>query len=143
MTLPTQTEAHLIVAAIRVLEHQLQRLPVPKEIADLLESSESAVRLQLNHLSDLGIVVVVESAFETHVEIKQYLLIDDLSTESGPEIADDLAAFDLRKEEEAKKMANLFDSGEHDKQRQDRLSKMDQELQSFKGRKPMNPFGDD
>ncbi len=143
MALPTRTEAHLIVAAIRVLENRLKKLPVPVEIADLLEMSESAVRLQLNHLSDLGIVVVVESAFETHVEIKQYLLIEELAAETGPEIADDLAAFDLKQEEEAQKMANLFDSGEHEQKRQDRMDKMDEELQSFKGRKPRNPFGDD
>ena len=143
MALPTRNEAHLIVAAIRVLENRLERLPLPVEVSDLLEMSESAVSLQLNQLADLGIVMVVESAFETHVEIKQHLQIEELSADSGPEIAEDLAAFDLKKEEEAKKMANLFDSGEHDRQRQDRLQKMDQDLQEFKGRKPVNPFGED
>jgi len=139
----TRNEAHLLVAAIRILEYRNLKLPLPGEVADLIELSESAVRLQLNSLAELGIVVLVDSAFETHVEIKNYLLIEDLSAEAGPEIADDLAAFDLKKEEEARKMANLFESGEHEKKRQDRLSQMDQDLQEFKGRKPVNPFGED
>ncbi len=139
----TRNEAHLLVAAIRILEYRNQKLPLPGEVADLMELSESAVRLQLNSLAELGIVVLVDSAFETHVEIKNYLLIEDLSAEAGPEIADDLAAFDLKKEEEARKMANLFESGEHEKKRQDRLSQMDQDLKEFKGRKPVNPFGED
>ena len=143
MAQPTSKEAHLIVAAIRILEDRHQKLPVPSEIADLLQMSESALRLQLNNLADLEIVVLVESAFETHLEIKNHLLIEELSSESGPEIAEDLAAFDLKKEEEARKMANLFDSGEHETQRQERLQQMDQDLQDFRGRKPRNPFGED
>ncbi len=142
MAEPTRKEAHLMVATIRVLEHQNQRLPLPAEIADFIEMSESAVRLHLNSLSDLGIVVLVDSAFETHVEIKNHLLIENLSEDAGPEIADDLAAFDLKKEEEARKMANLFESGEHEKNREERLNQMDKDLQDFRGRKPMNPFGD-
>ena len=143
MVIPTRSEAHLIVAAIRVLENRKQRLPMPGEIADLLELSESAVRLQLNQLAELGIAGMVESAFETHVEIKNHLLIEELSSESGPAIEDDLAAFDKKKEEEALRMANLFDSGDHEKQRQDRLQQMDQDLKDFKGKKPANPFGED
>ena len=143
MVQPTRNEAHLLVAAIRILENKLERLPLPAEVADLVELSESIVRLQLNQLADLGIVVLVESAFETHVEIRDYSEIEKLSTDSGPEIAEDLAAFDLKKEEEARKMASLFDSGDHEKKRQDRLQQMDQDLHEFKGRKPRNPFGDD
>jgi DNA-binding transcriptional ArsR family regulator len=136
-------EAHLLVAAIRVLENRDQRPPTPGEISDLLNLSESTIRLHLNSLSDLGIVSLVQSAFELHAEIKDYLLLEDLSDEAGPEISEDLAAFDRKKEEEAKRMANLFDSGEHEEQRQDRLHKMDRELKEFKGRKPANPFGED
>ncbi len=143
MANPTRNEAHLLVAAIRVLENRKQRLPQPGEIADLVEVGESAVRLQLNCLVDLGIVMLVESAFDTHVEIKNHLLIEDLSADAGPEIAEDLAEFDRKKEEEARRMANLFDSGDHENQRQQRIQKMDKELQDFKGRKAVNPFGED
>jgi len=139
----TRNEAHLMVAAIRVLDHREQRPPTPLEIADLLERSESAVRLDLNTLADLGIVLLVESAYENHAEVKNYLLVEELDLEAGPQISDDLAAFDREKEEEAERMANLFESGEHEKIRQDRHDRMDQELDDFKNRKPINPFGED
>ncbi len=143
MSSPKKKEAHLLAAAIRVLENRQQRPPTPEEMAELLDLSESAVRLQLNALSDLGIFHLVESAFAVHVEIKDYLLIEDLSDTAGPAISEDLAAFDRKKEAEARRMANLFDSGEHEATRKDRLDKMDQELKEFKGKKPLNPFGDD
>ena len=143
MTRLNKKEAHLVIAAIRILENRDQMPPTPGDMADLLNVSESSVRLQLNILSDLGIVCLVESAFEVHVEIKDYLLIEDLSSEEGPDISADLAAFDLKKEEEARRMANLFDSGEHEEKRQTRLNQMDQELKDFKGKKPVNPFGED
>ncbi len=139
----TRNEAHLVVAAIRVLDHREERPPSPLEIADLLGRSESAVRLQLNALAELGIVVMVESAYKTHAEVKNHLLMEDLDQEEGPQISDDLAAFDREKEEEAERMANLFASGEHEKNRQERHDRMDQELEDFKKRKPPNPFGED
>ncbi len=139
----TRNEAHLVVAAIRVLDHQLDRPPTPLEIADLLSRSESAVRLQLIALADLNIVLMVESAYETHAEVKKHLLMEELDEDSGPEISEDLAAFDREKEAEAERMAKLFESGEHEKKRQDQHARMDQELADFKNRKPINPFGED
>ena len=136
-------EAHLLVAAIRVLEHKLARPPEPGEVADLLDLDESSVRLRINLMNDRGIVHVVESAFASHVEVGQHTLIEGLPAESGPAISEDLAAFDRRKEEEARRMADLFDSGEHERQRQEKLKRMDEELGVFrKGKKPPNPFGD-
>jgi len=69
MTRLNKKEAHLVIAAIRILENRDKMPPTPGDMADLLNVSESSVRLQLNILSDLGIVCLVESAFEVHVEI--------------------------------------------------------------------------
>ena len=139
----TRNEAHLIVAAIRVLDHKIERPPTPLEIADLLGHSESAVRLQLNILAELGIILNVESAYENHAEVKNFKLIEELDKDEGAQISDDLAAFDREKEAEAERMANLFASGEHDKIKGDRHDRMNQELKDFQNRKPINPFGDD
>ncbi len=139
----TRSEAHLLVAGIRVLTHTGERPPTPEQVAELLGMADSAVRLHLAHLADLGIVALVTSAFETHAEVRDHLLIEELPAEAGPAIADDLEAFDRRKREEKNKMAHLFESGEHDQRQQDKLQQMDQELKSFRRRKPANPFGDD
>jgi len=121
----------------------MERPPTPSEIADLLGQAESSVRLQLNFLADLSIVLMVESAYENHAEVKNFKLIEDLDQDEGPQISDDLAAFDREKEAEAERMANLFASGEHDKIKGDLHDRMDRELEDFENRKPINPFGDD
>ena len=139
----TRQEAHLLLAGIRVLTHTGQRPPTPEQLAELLELPDSAVRLQLTQLAELGAVALVTSAYETHAEVRDHLLVEELSEEAGPAIADDLEAFDRRKREESEKMAHLFDSGEHEQRQSDRLRKMDEDLRTFRKKKPHNPFGDD
>lgn len=135
-------DAHLILAAIRVLGHRHQRSPRPEEVAELLEWPEATVRLVAVRLQDLGAVTLVESAFETHLEIRDHRLVDDLEEEEPEALAADLAAFDRRKQDESDKMARLFDDGTFQKERQSRLDRMDAELRE-RPRKPRNPFGED
>jgi hypothetical protein len=136
-------EAHLLLAGIRVLSHLEGRPPTPEELAELLQLPDSSVRLQLAFLEDRGAVALVKSAFETHCEIRDHFQVEELPTESGPEISRDLEDFDRRKKEEAERMANLFDSGEHQDQQRRKLDKMGRDLESFRKKKPRNPFGDE
>jgi hypothetical protein len=135
-------DAHLIIAAIRVLGHRLGRSPRPEEVAELLELPESTVRLHAASLQDLGAVTLVESAFETHLEIRDHLTVEELDETEDEALAGDLADFDRRKQEEAEKMARLFESGTFSDQRKKKLADMDEGLKSFP-RKPKNPFGED
>ena len=139
----TRDEAQLLLAGIRVLHHLNGRSPTPEELADLLEQPTSSVRLQLAYLDDLGVAALVKSAFETHAEIRDHLAVEELPAEGGPEISEDLREFDRRKSEEAEKMSNLFESGEHHKKQQDKMDQMGEDLKDFKKRKPINPFGED
>jgi hypothetical protein len=125
------------------MEHRLGRGPTPEELAEVLGVAESQIRLQAAALEELGAVALVSSAYETHLEIRDHLTVEQLDERQGPAIGDDLRAFDERKREEAEKMAHLFDTGEHEKQRQDQLKRMDEDLQEFRRRKPRNPFGGD
>lgn len=138
----TRNEAQLLVAGIRVYSHLNDRSPTPEELADLVQLSPSSVRLQLAFLDDRGIVAVVKSAFDTHAEVRDHLAIEELPEEGGPEISEDLKDFDRRKLEEAEKMSKLFDSGDHQKQQQEKLDQMADDLKDFKKKKPLNPFGD-
>ncbi len=139
----TRNEAQLLLAGIRVLSHLNGKSPTPEELADLLQQSASSVRLQLVFLDERGMAVLVKSAFETHAEIRDHLAVEELPEEGGPEISDELREFDRRKSEEAEKMAKLFDSGESQKQQQEKLDRMGEELKDFRKKKPANPFGDD
>lgn len=139
----TRDEAHLLLGAIRVLGHRGHQPPTPEEIADLLEMSPSGVRLQLDQLRELGAVALVVNANQTRAEVRDHLLIESLPEKAGPAISDDLKEFDRRKQEEADRMSRLFDSGDHEKQRRQKIQDMDQKLKGFQRKKPPNPFGDD
>lgn len=139
----TRDQARLLVAGIRVLSHKLERAPTPEELADLLDMPSSSVRLDASRLAEIGTVALVTTAFETHVEISDESTVDQLAEKEGPAITDDLQAFENRKREESERMSRLFESGEQDKQRQDKHRQMDDELQAMRDRKPRNPFGED
>lgn len=139
----TRNEAQVILAGIRVLSHLREFPPTPDELADLLEKPPTLIQIQLMSLKDMGAVAMVQSAYQTHVEIRDYLKVEELDEEAGPEITEELRAFDERKKAEAEKMAHLFDSGDGEKKREEKHQKMDEELRDFKKKKPINPFGDD
>lgn len=143
MSRMNRAEGHLIVAGIRVLAHRLGRGPTPEELAELLGLSASSVRLQLTALADLGAVAVVESAFETHAEVRDHGRLEELSEEEGPAIGDDLKAFDEKKRQETERMSQLFESGDQEARQKDRHRRMDEDLESFRRKKPANPFGED
>lgn len=133
--------AHLVIAAIRVLGHRLERSPTPAEVADLLGWPEATVRLHASQLQDLGAAVLVESAFEVHLEIRDHRVIDDLEEGRSEALADDLADFDRRKQAESERMARLFDDGTFAREREQKLAKMDEGLRERPPR-PKNPFED-
>jgi len=135
-------DAHLIIAAIRVLAHRHQRSPRPDEVAELLELPEATVRMRAAALQDLGALTLVESAFETHLEIRDHLKVEELAETRPEALAEDLADFDRRKQAEAEKMARLFEDGTFEAERRDRLARMDEQLRS-RPKKPRNPFGED
>lgn len=140
----TREEGHLIVAAVRVLGHREGRAPRPEEVAALLGMPPELLRLRMRALADAGILAVVESAFDTHLEIRDHRGLDDLEEgERSRALDEDLADFERRKEEEADRMSRLFDAGDHERRQQERIRKMDEELRDFRQRKPRNPFGDD
>ena len=135
-------QAHLLLAAIRVLGHQQGRPPRPDEVAELLAWPEATVRLQVERLRQLGALSLVESAYATHLEIRDHLSVESLPETISETLADDLADFDRRKQAEAQKMAQLFDDGTFTRERQAKLDRMDAGLRQ-RPVKPRNPFADD
>jgi len=87
-------------------------------------------------------VKLVESAFETHLEVGDHLRVEDLPEIREEALAGDLADFDRRKQAEAEKMARLFEDGTFEEKRREKLTQMDRDLRAFP-KKPRNPFGDD
>jgi DNA-binding MarR family transcriptional regulator len=135
-------EAHIVVAAVRVLAHKSGRPAAIEEIAELLGWSKELTGHLVRALEARGIVRTIKSPFDVRVEVKDHLKIEELPVEDqGPGLQDEVEEFHERFKKKQEQLQNLFDAGEHEKKKKERLAGLDQELEKFKGSK-WNPFGD-
>ena len=72
------SSAHLVVAAIRIFTHKNSKHPSLNEICKTLSFSLEQGNLICKKLKDLGIIDVVEGAFENHLFIKDHLKIEEI-----------------------------------------------------------------
>jgi hypothetical protein len=72
------SNAHLVVAAIRIFTYKNSKHPSLNEICATLSFSLEQGNLICNKLKELGIIDVVEGAFENHLFIKDHLKIEEI-----------------------------------------------------------------
>ena len=72
------SNAHLMVAAIRILTHKNSKHPSLNEICKTLSFSLEQGNLICKKLKDFGIIDVVEGAFENQLFIKDHLKIEEI-----------------------------------------------------------------
>ena len=73
------SNAHLIVAAIRVFTHQNSTPPSIDEVCRIISFSLEQGNFTCKKLKDIGIIDVVEGAFGTRLFIKNHLKIEEIS----------------------------------------------------------------
>ena len=72
------SNAHLVVAAIRIFTHKNSKNPSLNEICATLSFSLEQGNLICKKLKELEIIDVVEGAFENHLFIKDHLKIEEI-----------------------------------------------------------------
>ena len=80
-TRPDRQQAHLIVAAVRVLSHREARPPSSIEVADLLEMSPELTQVVVRQIVELGILNEVADAYEARLEVADLTGAIDLPTD--------------------------------------------------------------
>lgn len=139
---PPQSQAHLVVAAVRVLAHQTGRPPAVEEIATLLGWSKELTGHLVRGLEARQVVRTLKSPFDLRVEVADHRAIESLPVEdTGPGLQDEVEKFheEFKKKQEA--LQNLFDSGEAEARKKQRLAGLEKELENFKAPR-WNPFGE-
>ena len=140
----SKREGHLVVAAIRVISYRLGKPPRPEDISDLLGIAPAWVRMLAKSLEDEGIIAIVRSAFDEHLEVRDYNKLEGLEEdEVDLDMNKEFADFDRRKAEETERMSNLFGAKDHERRQAEKVSAMEEELRDFKNRKTIDPFGED
>lgn len=132
----TYTEAHLIVAAIRILQHRNGAPPKIEEVCALLEISDEAGHTISRKLAKLGIIERLEDPFSIKLTVANHLEIEKIPR-NVPEangLAQELEKFQAKKMKADKKVADI--QAEIAKKKQDMLSsieaKFKKEMEKYK-----------
>ena len=132
---PCYEDGHLIVAAVRVLSHNADKPPTPEGLAELLGLAPDFVRNLVVALGDQGILKVVENPFEIRTEVKNHIKLEELPKEAqGPSIQDELDEFVKKKKKEVEDTKKMFTMDEIEKKKQEKMSKLDEEMKKMKGK---------
>jgi hypothetical protein len=140
---PSQGQAHLIVAAVRVLTHQTGRPCAIEEIATLLAWSNELAGHLVRALESQGIVRTIRSPFDVRVEVANHQAIEALPLEDrGPGLQDEVEKFHEQFKKKQEALQNLFETGELEAKKKERLANLDRELRDFKSPRRTNPFAE-
>lgn len=103
------TEAHLFVAAVRILQHRQHSPPAVEEVGEMLGISVELAHSIRRRLSDLGIVQSLTDPFTTKVSVADHLAIEKLPKEEREEnaLARELEKFQASKKDMDKKVADI------------------------------------
>jgi hypothetical protein len=110
-------EAHLVVAAIRVLEHQKGSPPSIDDVCRMLTFSLEQGNLVCRKLEELEIVEVVEGAYGIRLFIRNHLKLEDIPREAKEDRFDEaLKKFQTSKKAFTQKMES-FQAKQAEKQK--------------------------
>ncbi|MFO7839512.1 MAG: hypothetical protein R6X08_08445 [Desulfosalsimonadaceae bacterium] len=93
--------AHLIVAAIRVMEHRSQAPPSIDDVSEMLRISMEETYRLCRKIKDLEIIEMLDNAGTTRLFVKDHRKIEDIADQPG----------ESRLEEELKKFKQARRSG--------------------------------
>ena len=111
------SNAHLVIAAIRIFTHKNSKHPSMNEICKTLSFSLEQGNLICKKLKDLGIIDVVEGAFENHLFIKDHLKIEEIPRDKKEDrLEDALKKFKDSKKDFSKKIES-FQAKQAEKQK--------------------------
>ena len=147
-TLIDRAQAHLVVAALRVLTHRHQRPARVAEAAELLGVSEEWLGVAVRRLVELGALAEVTDAYDARFEVADYLRIEELGETGGAKMEEEIRSFSHRAKEKQQELQKQFDSDFRAGQKR-RFSQLEQDLKKFRGGKGPrtdlwgNPIEDD
>jgi len=111
------SNAHLVVSAIRIFTHNNSKHPSMNEICKTLSFSLEQGNLICRKLKDLGIIDVVEGAFENHLFIKDHLKIEEIPRDKKEDrLEEALKKFQDSKKDFSKKIES-FQAKQAEKQK--------------------------
>jgi len=139
---PRYRDGHAVVAAVRVHEVKEGRPPTSEEVAALLGWHPDLASVVTRSLVDLGVLRPFQSPYDVRYEVRDHLALEKLEDDdTGSGFAQELDEFAARTQSEHDRLAQILESGETDRARQERVESLDQAFKAFRKDKPSDPFG--
>jgi len=103
------SEAHVFVAAVRVVQHNSKSAAAIDEVCTLLDMSAEAGLSVCRKLEKRGIVKIMEDPFSLRVSVDDHQAIENLPKEQEQEdaLARELQAFQAKKQDMDKKVESI------------------------------------
>ncbi|MBW1841541.1 MAG: hypothetical protein JRI75_07075 [Deltaproteobacteria bacterium] len=121
------TDAHLIVAAARVLEHRDSAPPTLDAVCQFLSFSLEQVGHICRKLKEIGIIDMVESAYGNRLYIKNHLKIEDIPRGAKESRLDDeLKKFQSTQKKLSQKVESI--KAEQEEKKKNLFAKLEKEM---------------
>jgi DNA-directed RNA polymerase specialized sigma subunit len=128
--MPTQnlyTNAHLMVAAVRVLSHQLGSPPSLEKVAAALQFSKEKSHFICRKLEEASVIEIIEGAFGNRIVIKDHLKLEDIPKgDSESKLDEELKKFKSGKKELEKRVESI--KSEQDKKQKQLFADIEEKL---------------
>jgi hypothetical protein len=122
-------QAHLVVASIRVLDHQNGSPPAISDVCQMLALSKEQGHLLCKKLHALDIIDVIKGAYGERLRVKEHLNIESLDrSDASDGMARALKDFRKSKTEQTKKFETL--KAEHKEKKKDLFEQMQRQLRA-------------
>lgn len=121
----TYSEAHLFVAAIRVLQHQKKNPPSLEEVCLMIGSSTESGYAICRTLKKAGIIETLEDPYSVKLFVADHLGLEKIPQQQNQEssLAKELEEFKKEKSSKEKKFADM--QAELEKKKKDKLSEIE------------------
>ncbi|MEE8415831.1 MAG: hypothetical protein V3S05_06130 [Desulfobacterales bacterium] len=111
------SSAHLIVAAIRILEHRNSSPPSVENVCDTLSVSLEQGNLLFRKLEELEIIEVVEGPYGTRLFVRNHVMIEEIPKDSKKSgIEEEIKQFQNTQKDYTKKIES-FQAKQAEKQK--------------------------
>lgn len=105
--------AHLVVAAVRIIEHLEKAPPGVEQVAEMLDYSVEETNRVVNKLVSLNVLSLVEGGFGTRILIRDHKKLEEIPGETGtPLLEDEIARFQNQKKELNDKIKTIREQAE-------------------------------
>ncbi len=122
------SNAHIFIAAIRILEHLNNSAPSIEEVCKFISLSFEQGNFICRKLAEMEIIDVVEGSYGTRLFIKNHLKLEEISTdEPEDKLAQELIKFQTTQKEKTKKLESFH--AEQEAKKKNLFSDLEKKLQ--------------